>query len=140
MCSKVLLVLIAGFLFVSSGIAADNSEKEKQALLATEKWLKAVDTENYSEVWSDASELLKSAVKKEQFEASLQSTRKAFGKLVSRKEKSRTYKTTLPGAPDGEYVIFQFETSFENKKAAIETVTAMLEKSGQWKTAGYYIK
>lgn len=140
MCSKVLLVLIAGFLFVSSGIAADNSEKEKQALLATEKWLKAVDTENYSEVWSDASELLKSAVKKEQFEASLQSTRKAFGKLVSRKEKSRTYKTILPGAPDGEYVIFQFETSFENKKAAIETVTAMLEKNGQWKTAGYYIK
>jgi hypothetical protein len=48
--------------------------------------------------------------------------------------------TELPGAPDGQYVVMQFETSFANKKSAIETVTFMLEKDGQWKSAGYFIK
>jgi hypothetical protein len=34
----------------------------------------------------------------------------------------------------------QFDTSFENKKSAVETVTFMREKDGTWKAAGYYIK
>jgi hypothetical protein len=46
----------------------------------------------------------------------------------------------LPGAPDGEYVVIQYESQFESKKAAIETVTPRLEKDGSWKAAGYYIK
>lgn len=51
-----------------------------------------------------------------------------------------SYMTSLPGAPDGEYVVVQFETSFTNKKAAAETVTPMLENDGQWRVSGYYIK
>jgi hypothetical protein len=42
--------------------------------------------------------------------------------------------------PDGEYVVFQFNTSFEQKAAAVETVTAMREKDGTWHVAGYFIK
>jgi hypothetical protein len=34
----------------------------------------------------------------------------------------------------------QFDTSFANKKSAVETVTFMQEKDGNWKAAGYYIK
>jgi hypothetical protein len=46
----------------------------------------------------------------------------------------------LPGAPDGQYVVIQFETSFENKHNAVETVTPMLEPNGQWRVSGYYIR
>jgi ribosomal protein S17E len=46
----------------------------------------------------------------------------------------------LIGAPDGEYIVIQFETSFENKKAAIETVTPMMDKDWRWRVSGYYIK
>jgi hypothetical protein len=48
--------------------------------------------------------------------------------------------TSLHGAPDGEYLVIQFETSFSNKKSAIETVTSMLEKDGNWRVSGHYIK
>ena len=48
--------------------------------------------------------------------------------------------TSLPGAPDGEYVVIQFEASFGNKRASVETVTPMLDKDGQWRVSGYYIK
>jgi hypothetical protein len=66
--------------------------------------------------------------------------RKPLGDLVSRKLKSAKATAELPGAPDGQYVVMQFETSFANKKSAIETVTFMLEKDGQWKSCGYFIK
>lgn len=140
MYAKILLLGLVAVLGFSSLGAADDSGKEKQAAVTAEKWLKAVDSGNYTEVWAEASDVLKSAVKKEQFEDSLQSTKKAFGKLISRKEKSRTYKTSLPGAPDGEYVVLTFETSFENKKSAIETVTVQFGKNDQGKISGYYIK
>ena len=63
-----------------------------------------------------------------------------LGKLISRKFKSATYATSLPGAPDGHYVVIQFNTSFENKKSGIETVTPMMDKDGMWRVSGYYIK
>ena len=66
--------------------------------------------------------------------------RQPFGKLLSRKLKSKQYATSLPGAPDGQFVVIQFEASFENKKAAIETVTPMLDPDGKWRVSGYYIK
>jgi len=79
-------------------------------------------------------------VKQEQWEQSLQTVRKPLGKSISRQVKTKTYKTSLPGAPDGEYVVIQFETSFENKKSAIETVTPMMDKDGMWRVSGYFIR
>jgi hypothetical protein len=70
----------------------------------------------------------------------METFRKPLGDLASRTLKSAQAMTKLPGAPDGQYVVMQFETSFANKKSAIETVTFMLEKDGQWKSAGYFIK
>ncbi len=70
----------------------------------------------------------------------MQTVRAPLGKLISRKMKTKAYKTSLPGAPDGEYVVIRFETSFENKEIAVETVTPMMSKDGIWRVAGYYIK
>ena len=63
------------------------------------------------------------------------------GSLIPRNNcKSQIYATSLPGAPDGEYVVIQYKTSFVNKKDAIETITPMLDKDGKWRVSGYYIK
>ena len=70
----------------------------------------------------------------------MKTVRVPLGKLLSRKVKSAAYHTSLPGAPDGRYVVIQFETSFENKQSAIETVTPMADPDGQWRVSGYYIR
>lgn len=70
----------------------------------------------------------------------MQAVRKPLGKLISRNVQMKIYKTVMPGAPDGEYVIIQFKTSFENKKTAIETITPMMDKNGKWRVSGYFIK
>jgi hypothetical protein len=48
--------------------------------------------------------------------------------------------TRLPAAPDGNYVVLKYDTSFENKKSATETIAPMLDKDGKWRVSGYYIK
>jgi len=139
------LLGVAGILFASlpqiaKGVTGDNAGKEKAAVAVAEKWLVLVDEGKYAESWKEAAEYFKAAVKQGQWKQSLQVVRKPLGKLVSRKVNSANYKTSLPGAPDGEYVVIQFETSFKNKKTGIETVTPMMDKDGKWRVSGYYIK
>jgi hypothetical protein len=128
-------------LFLSVGVVyAASSEKEKAAVSSAEKWLGMIDEGKYAESWKGSAELFRNAVTQEQWVQSLQAVRKPLGKLLSRTVKSKTYKTSLPGAPDGEYVVIEFSTSFENKKTAVETVTPMKDKDGKWRVSGYYIK
>lgn len=47
---------------------------------------------------------------------------------------------TMPGAPDGQYVVLQYETSFENKAAAAETVSLVIDTDAVWRVTGYFIR
>jgi serine/threonine protein kinase len=124
----------------TNAIAADVNDNTGVADAAAQKWLALIDAGNYSETWKEASAIFRGAVTEPGWENSMNTFRQPLGDLVSRKLKSAQHMTELPGAPDGQYVVMQFETSFANKKSAIETVTFMLEKDGQWKSAGYFIK
>jgi hypothetical protein len=70
----------------------------------------------------------------------MRATRDPLGKVLSRKLKSATYAKTLPGAPDCDYVVIQYDSGFEHKQSAVETVTPMLDKDGKWRVSGYHIK
>jgi hypothetical protein len=133
------LVTIA---LIFSGITAlaFNSQKEAAALSAAKKWLALIDSEKYAESWKEADELFRNTVQPQLWVESMKGVRKPLGKLISRKVKRKIYKTSLPGAPDGEYVVIQFKTSFENMKAAEETVTPKMDNDGVWRISGYYIK
>ena len=140
MIRRMMCAVALGLIVAAVGGMAAEPEKEKAAVSAAEKWLSLVDEGKYGESWKEAAEYFRNAVKPEQWEQSAQAVRKPLGKLVSRKMKSTTYKTSLPGAPDGEYVVIEFSASFENKNSAIETVTPMMDKDGKWRVSGYYIK
>ena len=137
LCSLFVIVFAIGS---ASLLRGDETSKEQVAVSAAEKWLALIDAGQHAESWKSAAEYFRTAVKQEQWEQALNAVRPPLGKLISRKLKSKTFKASLPGAPDGEYVILEFESSFENKKAAVETVTPMKDKDGQWRVAGYFIK
>jgi hypothetical protein len=115
-------------------------EAEKEALKAAEEWLILIDNNDYSASWDNAAALFKQAITKEQWAESFKAIRPAMGDLISRNLKSATYTDSLPGAPDGEYVVIQFSSRFTNKKSAIETVTPMKDPDGKWRVSGYYIR
>ncbi len=116
------------------------AQPEAAAQKSAEQWLALVDAGNYAESWKTAAAYFQTAVSQDQWEHTIVAVRKPLGDLVSRQLKSAQYTGSLPGAPDGEYVVLQFNTSFANKKEAVETVTPMLDPDGQWKVSGYYIK
>jgi hypothetical protein len=140
MIPRILLLIGLGLLLVAGTASAQNSQNEKAAVASAEKWLTAVDKGRYADSWQEAAVFFKNAITKEQWQQSMRSFRKPLGRLISRKVQSTAYQTSLPGAPDGKYVVITFETAFENKKSAVETVTPMLEKDGTWRVSGYFIK
>jgi Protein of unknown function (DUF4019) len=141
---KIVFLISLGVLLVAGIAGAQNSQlektAEKAAIASAEKWLAVVDNGNYADSWEKAAVFSKNSVPKEQWEKSMLSFRKPLGRLVSRKVQSAKFKTSLPKTPDGKYVVITFETVFEKKKSAIETVTPMLEKDGTWRVTGYFIK
>ena len=135
---RIIVLFTIGVLSGSLLFAAGKPEDEAQK--SAEQWLALIDANNFSESWKMAAKYFQAAVTQEQWEHSLNAVRKPLGDLISRKLKSAKYAKSLPGAPDGEYVMLQFYTSFANKKEAIETVTPMREKDGSWRVSGYFIK
>ena len=121
-------------------LRAEIKGPEQKATEAAEAWLSLVDEGKYEESWNAAAEYFRRAVTKEQWQQSLKAVRSPLGAVKSREVIAATYMTEIPGAPDGEYVVIQFSTSYENKKSAVETVTPMKETDESWKVSGYYIK
>jgi len=140
MIRKILCFVVIGMILGTAAVMADNSGREKAAIASAEKWLKLVDQGKYIESWKESADYFKRAVSQEQWEQAMKSGREPLGKLISRKVANALYTTSLPGAPDGQYVVIQFNTSFENKKSGMETVTPMIDKDGKWRVSGYYIK
>jgi hypothetical protein len=128
------------FIFLISGPATGSGKTEEQAIEASHAWLTLVDNGRYDDSWESAARYFRNAVSKDQWQQSLSAARKPLGKVLKRTIKSSQYATSLPGAPDGKYVVIQYETSFANKKTSIETITPMLDKDGKWRVSGYYIK
>ena len=137
--AAVLLLGLVGVVLFSAYAAADEAMEQK-AVSAAKAWLALVDSGDYEQSWNTAAEYFQNAVAQQQWQQSLTAARKPLGKVVSRQLKSKQYTTSLPDAPDGQYVVIQYETSFENKKSAVETITPMVSADGKWRVAGYYIK
>jgi len=130
---------IAIAVFLAAPTWAQES-KEDAAQKAAAAWLKLVDGGEYVASWKQAAKFFKGAVTKDQWAQTVGGVRKPLGSVVSRKVKSRTYAQELPGAPDGQYVVIQFDTVFANKASAVETVTPMLDSDGTWRVSGYFIR
>ena len=121
--------------------AGDSSAafKELAAQAAGDKWLGLLDRGDYGKAWDDCAPLFRQRVTREQWVDSLPSTRAPFGAVKSRKVEVAAYKTSLPGAPDGQYVTVRYRTTFEKKDNAEELVTLVLD-DGVWRPTGYFIR
>ncbi len=137
---KIARALAAACVVLGAGSIRADEASEQAAVQAADAWLKLVDAGQYGGSWDAAAGLFKGAIGRGDWVKSLERLRSPLGKVVSRKVAARTYAESLPGAPDGKYVVIQYETSFESKKAATETVTPMLDVDGRWRVSGYFIK
>jgi hypothetical protein len=118
---------------------SSNAFKELAAQAAGDKWLGLLDRGEYSKAWDDCAPLFRQRVTREQWVDSLPSTRAPLGAMKSRKVEVAAYKTSLPGAPDGQYVTVRYRTNFEKKDNAEELITLVFD-DGVWRPTGYFIR
>jgi hypothetical protein len=135
LASRVILAFILGCYF----LYAQEPDK-KAAQQSVESWLSLVDSRSYAASWDTAATIFKNAVTQDKWQAAVQSVRGPLGQLKSRTLKNASATSAPPGAPAGDYVVFQFETAFETRAGTVETVTAIREADGSWHVGGYFIK
>jgi hypothetical protein len=136
---KLIVSAMVFSLVACSGDEESNKAAEQTALKASLDWVAIMDAGQYAEGWMSASAYLKGAVPRSKWLRGMKEVRIPKGPVESREVKSVKYTTRLPNAPDGEYVIVEFETSFENSKLNKEIVAQMKERDGNWRVAGYHI-
>jgi hypothetical protein len=113
---------------------------EKRATAAARAWLDLVDGGRYATSWEAAAPAFKNMVTRDEWDRAVHSVRTPLGRCLSRTLRSHKLVDSPPGAPKGPYVVLQFETGFEHKDNAVETVTPVLGKDERWRVAGYFIK
>ena len=129
------------FLFtIINQIYADDSGILENVENNTRSWLNLVDNGQYAASWKNASTLFKSKESESVWIKNLESIRSPLGSMKSRHIATAHSAKSLPGVPDGEYLIVQFYTSFEHKALALETVTAVKEQDETWRVSEYFIK
>lgn len=112
----------------------------RPAMAAATEWLGLVDAGRFADSWQEAAAPIREAVTRPQWEKALVQARAALGAFVSRKVMSATYTRRLPDAPPGEYVVIQYQSRYENRPIATETVTPAREADGRWRVSGYAIR
>ena len=108
--------------------------------ISATQWLAASDANQTQTTWEQAAPLFQLAISHEQWAQSLAATRTPLGRMLTRQETSRTYTQQLPGAPDGDYCVLQYASSFAHKAQAVETVTMQRQPDGSWRAVGYFIR
>jgi hypothetical protein len=133
-----LRVWLAAFGLVSGLPAA--AEPVADARASAMAWLARIDAADYDASWNSAAQVFQRALSSAAWRQAADAARAPLGKLRQRREQSATFTRTLPGAPDGEYVVLKFDSTFESKAQAVETAVAVRESGGAWKVAGYFIQ
>jgi len=133
----VVATLLALSGFPAAVLAADDDTSAARA--AAGDWLKKLDLADAAGTWESAASAFKASVTAPAWQQAAQSLQAQYGALRSRTEKSATFARSLPGAPEGRYVILQFDAVFEKKARSVETVTVALDRDGAWHVAGYFV-
>lgn len=134
--------LLPGALLAShaSQAALAGVSQDHAAALAAMQWLKLLDAGDYEGTWALAGAPFKNAVTAREWSGAAFGTRGQLGALKERKNKSVQLANSLPGAPDGEYAVVQFDSVFEKKEKGQESLTLLRETDGTWRVVGYFIR
>lgn len=131
---------IVALFTLAAPLAATTEGPEVAAESAALVWLGLLDAGSYAQSWSTASTLFRERTSQSRWHAKVATGRGQLGALKSRELRSAVFARTVPGEPDGEYVIVKFTSNFAwmDPRRVIETVT-MNDTDGVWRVADYYI-
>ena len=120
--------------------AQPKQEDERKAAKAASAWLELIDAGRMNESWEQLAPLVKNGVSKADWEQVLPSVRAILGKVHSREPMASERIGSLPGMPDGDYVVLRFLSHCEKKVEAVETVIMCKGNDGSWRVTTYVFR
>ena len=102
-------------------------------------FLELIDHRQYADSWTKTGAMFKAKLTADSWSQMAQSARTPFGALVQRKQVQGNLTKSLPGAPDGDYAVIRYQTGYEKKAEAVETVT-LAHEADHWAVIGYFIR
>jgi hypothetical protein len=135
---RALLVLGVGLL--CAGPLAAQDPRASLVQETARAWLADTDRGDAAQSWKNAGKQFHDAITVERWAESLQRVRLPLGALSQRAQIGTQFHKNIPGAPDGEYAIVLFRTTFAKKLNSRETVTLEHEPDGAWRVIGYLIQ
>ncbi|MGY0216766.1 DUF4019 domain-containing protein [Endozoicomonadaceae bacterium StTr2] len=126
--------ILTALIFWGASLAHASSEQVR-----AEAWLQLIDNGAYQESWEQSARYFQQQVASDDWSAMIRQARALMGLVETRTLVSSENHTRFPGAPEGDYLVFVYNTAFQNKADAVETV-AFVKNDGDWKAVGYYIR
>jgi hypothetical protein len=116
-------------------------QPDPQAVATASKWLSVVDAGNYAESFAMFPARIRSGGNafEKHWVSFLRMKRAPLGHVLSRKLIKAWFTKTLPGSPDGYYEFFHYNSSFQHKTQAAESVV-LTKESGNWQVSAYRFK
>jgi hypothetical protein len=123
------------FAFQQAAPATEERAAERQAL----GFLGYLDHGRFADSYAYTGMLIRAQVDRASFASQVEKARQGTGAMLTRELMDASYETSVPGAPDGQYVVLHYHSSFADRQEAVETLTLAFAK-GYWRVSGYYIK
>ena len=133
-----LLALICFAWFVTGAVLAQDP-KASAAQAAARDWLALADRSDAQASWNAAGKKFQAAMPVTGWADALAKARTPMGSVKSRTIFKTDFTKSFPGAPDGDYALIVYTTSFANKAEGYETLTLERESDGKWRVVGYSI-
>ncbi len=137
-------LLVAGLFSLSAvvgtGAASAQNPQASMAQKEARSWLILTDRGDAAASWGAAGKQFQKAITADRWADSLRQVRPPLGALTDRTVLSTEFTRSFPGAPDGDYALLVFRSSFDKKTDSRETVTLEREADGAWHVIGYFIR
>jgi hypothetical protein len=135
---RAVLVLAAALCYAGQLAAQDPRASLVQE--TARSWLAHTDRGDAAASWKNAGKQFRNAITVERWSEALNQVRPPLGAVSQRALLKTEFRRSFPGAPDGDYSVVIFRTTFAKKSDANETVTLEHEPDGAWRVIGYLVR
>ena len=120
--------------------AAEAVVEDPASLDRAKNFLKFVDASDWAGSWNAAGVSFRDQATLDEWIGAIQPVRDQIGEFESRKLATVQRTSTLPGAPEAEYEILQYQSKFSAVEGgAVETLIMVQTETG-WDVAGYFVR
>jgi len=128
---KLSVAALTAVLLISSNPFAQSPKETADARVAAERWMKLMDTEEYSAAWNTGATNMRKDMPKFAWNMLATTIHAPLGDF-----KSRTFKSS--DANTGT-VTLTYVSDYQNSHNVLEKVTTVREADGQWRVSGFSI-